>query len=96
MITTTKTASVPARARPVAVEPSPYPGQPPPCTTEERLLQIAVMGKRIQGYVEFMCQVGTLSGTSGEAKERAVIAFCERLSALERQLGRIQEELRLG
>lgn len=96
MSTNTKTPSVSGRARPGAVEPPPWPLQPPPCTTEERLLHIAAMGKRVQGYVEFMCQVGGLGGTSAEAKEQAVAAFYERLAALERQLGRIQEELRLG
>ena len=78
------------------MEPPPWPGQAPPCTTEERLLHIAALGKRVQGHVEFMGQVGGLGGTSAEAKERAVVAFYERLAALERQLDRIQEELRLG
>jgi hypothetical protein len=54
------------------------------------------MGQRISGYVQFMCKVGNLNGTSAEAKEKAVTAFYERLAALEHQLGRIQEELRLG
>jgi hypothetical protein len=88
--------SVSARAQPVAEEPPSWPGQPAPCTTAERLLHIEAMGKRVHGYVQFMCQVGTLTGTSAEAKERAVAAFYERLAALERQLARIQEELRLG
>ncbi len=96
MIANTKSPSVTTRARPVAADPPPWPGQSPPCTTEERLLRIEAMGKRIHEYVQFMCQVGGLSGSSAEAKERAVVAFYERLAALERQLGRIQEELRLG
>ena len=63
---------------------------------EECLHQIEVTGQRVHGYVQFMCQVGSLGGTSVEAKERAVAAFYERLAVLERQLGRIQEGLRLG
>ena len=67
-----------------------------PPTTDERLRDIAAMGERIRGYVQFMCQVGSLAGTSAEAKATAVAAFLERLTVLERQLGRIQEDLRLG
>jgi hypothetical protein len=83
------------RAQPVEDLP-PWPGQAVPYTTDERLLRIEALGKRVNEYVQFMCQVGGLGGTSAEAKERAVVAFCERLTVLERQLGRIQEELRLG
>jgi hypothetical protein len=43
-----------------------------------------------------MCQVGSLNGTSAEAKERTVTAFYERMVVAEGQLGRIQENLRLG
>ena len=68
----------------------------PPPTTDQRLRDIAAMGQRINGYVQFICQIGNLAGTSAEAKERALAAFHERLAALERQLGRIHEELRLG
>jgi hypothetical protein len=63
---------------------------------EERLRCIADMGQRINGYVQFMCQVGSLTGTSTEAKEKAVAAFFEQMAVLERQLGGIQEGLRLG
>jgi len=45
---------------------------------------------------KFISGAGALSGASGEAKERAVAAFYERLVVLERQLGQIQEELQLG
>ena len=68
----------------------------PPPTTDERLRDIAAMAQRIHGYVQFMCQIGDLSGTSGEAKETAIAAFHERLTTLERQLGRIRDELQLG
>jgi hypothetical protein len=63
---------------------------------EERLRRIGVMISQITGYVQFMDQAGTLSGNSGEAKERAVSAFYERMVVLERQLARIHEELRLS
>ncbi len=68
----------------------------PPWTREERLQRIRAMGERITAYVAFICQVGTLGGTSAEAKERAVTAFYERMVVAESQLGRVQEDLRLG
>ena len=68
----------------------------PPQTTEEGLRRIAALGKQIAGYVEFMGGIGGLVGTSAEAKDVAVAAFCERLTALERELARIHEDLRLG
>jgi hypothetical protein len=67
-----------------------------PLTTEARLQRIAALGERIAGYVRFMGEVGGLSGTSAEMKGRAVAAFYERLALAESQLGRIQEDLRLG
>ena len=96
------TAKAPARSRtPVSVPPA---GElqaaswmePPPWTLEERLRRIRDLGQRINGYVEFMCQVGGLAGSSAEAKERAVTAFYERLLVVEGQLGRIHDDLRLG
>jgi hypothetical protein len=63
---------------------------------EERLERIEALGQRISGYVRFMGQVASLKSTSAEAKERAVSAFYERLVALESQLSRIHEGLRLG
>ena len=68
----------------------------PPWTMAERLQRIEALGNRINGYVRFICQAGSLGGSSDEAKEKAVIAFYERLAALENQLDRIQENLRLG
>ncbi len=88
--TPSRTASPPSTAALLA-----GPGQTAPWTTAERLQGIEAMGQRISGYVQFMCQVGSLTGTSAEAKEKAVAAFYERMIALERQLGRIQEDLRL-
>ena len=54
------------------------------------------MNRRINAYVQFMGKVGNLNGTSAEAKDKAVAAFYERMAALERQLGRIQEDLQIG
>jgi hypothetical protein len=68
----------------------------PPWTTEERLQRIRALGQRIDKYVEDMCAVGTLNGTSAEAKDKAVAVFYERMVVLERQLGHIREELHLG
>jgi hypothetical protein len=68
----------------------------PPCTVKERLQRIEAMGQRMNGYIRFILQIDNLSGTSAEAKEKAVIAFYDRMVALESQLMRIQEDVRLG
>ena len=94
---TTK-VKAPARAKaPLAGgEAAAGPWATPPWTMEERVQRIEAMGQRISGYVRFMCQAGSMNGTSAEAKERAVRAFYERMVIVERQLGHIQEEFRLG
>ena len=68
----------------------------PPWTTAECLKRIEALGRRINGYVQFIGKVGNLNGTSAEAKAKAVAAFYEKMIVLERQLGRIQEDLQLG
>jgi hypothetical protein len=60
-----------------------------PATAEERLLHIAALGQRVAGYVEFMCGVASLTGTSAEAKDKAVALFQERLATLEAELGQL-------
>jgi len=65
-------------------------------TTEQRLVEIERLRQRLNAYVEFMCRTDGLQGTSSEAREKAVAAFHERMVALERQLGRIYEDFRLG
>jgi hypothetical protein len=85
-----------AAAPPAVAEAQAGPWPTPPWTLEERLQRIAAMGERISDYVQYICQVGSLNGSSAEAKERAVAAFYDRLVVAEGQLGRIQEELRLG
>jgi hypothetical protein len=67
----------------------------PPTTTEDRLLRIRALGKRVDGYIRFMCAVARLDGSSAEAKEEAVAIFYDRLLNLEQELGRIQEGLLL-
>jgi hypothetical protein len=67
----------------------------PPLTTEDRLVGIRALGQRINGHIHFMCAVGSLGGTSLEAKEKAVAVFYECLRALEQKLDRIQDNLRL-
>jgi hypothetical protein len=67
----------------------------PPTNTEERLVHIRALGQRVKGYVQFMCAVHRLCGSSAEVKEKAVAAFYERLAFLEQELGRIQEKLQL-
>jgi hypothetical protein len=62
---------------------------------EERLRRIESMGQHIDACVRGLRQVVDRSGTSAEARERAVAAFYERVAAAQRQLERIQEDLRL-
>jgi hypothetical protein len=67
----------------------------PPCTTEERLARIEVLGQRVAGYVAFMCQMGNSNGVSADAKEKAVDAFYEQMVVVEARLGRIHENFQL-
>jgi|GraSoiStandDraft_30_1057271.scaffolds.fasta_scaffold1413701_1 hypothetical protein len=67
----------------------------PPATTEDRLLRIRALGKRVEGYIRFMCSIGRLDGSSAEVKEEAVAIFYDRLVNMEQELGRIQEGLLL-
>ena len=64
-------------------------------TMEERLHRIETMRKRIDGYIEYICQIGKLTGASAEVKERAVTIFYEQMLVVERELGRTHDELRL-
>jgi hypothetical protein len=70
--------------------------QGPALTRAEILLDIDRLLQRVNDYAEFMGRIDGLRGSSGEAKDKALAAFHERLVALERQLGQIHEELRLG
>jgi hypothetical protein len=67
-----------------------------PSTLQERLHLIEELRKRINGYIDFMCQDGPLAGASAEARDRAVALFCEEMAVVERRLGRIEEDLRLA
>ena len=62
---------------------------------EERLHRVEIMGKRIDGYIQFMCQIAGQTGTSAEVKERAVKVFYDQMVIVENQLARIHDELRL-
>jgi hypothetical protein len=95
MTTKTKTRSRRVAPRPEE-ELQAGPWLTPPWTNEERLQRIEALRQRINGYVEYISRVANLSGTSAEAKDKAVAAFYERMLILERLLGRIQEELHLG
>jgi hypothetical protein len=93
----TTTAKAPSQGNEKRVVPWPLsPWASPPLTTEDRLKRIEALGDRIAGYVRFMCQVGNLGSTSSEVKDKAIIAFYERIFLLEAQLSRIQEDLRLA
>jgi hypothetical protein len=90
----TKTLSRSVPARPLQGPPA-WVLQAPVWTTRERLERIQAMSQRINGYVQFLCEVGERNGTSSESKERVVVAFYERMVVLEHQLGRIQEDFQL-
>jgi len=68
----------------------------PPLTTQQHLEGIEKLLQRVNEHVEFMRGVDAMRGSSAEAKEAAVTAFYDRMTVLERQLGRISEGLRLG
>jgi hypothetical protein len=68
----------------------------PASTTQERLHRIEILGKRVHEYIQFMCRVDDLNGNSAEAKGKAVTAFCECLTVMERRLGRIHDDFQLG
>lgn len=70
--------------------------QPPYRTPEERVQDIEQLYGRVTEYVQFMSKVAQMKGTSAEAKDRALAAFHDRLARMERELGKIQEELMLG
>jgi hypothetical protein len=72
------------------------PWSTPAWTMEERLRRIEAMGQHIQSIVHFMCKIDSLNGTCAAAKERAVTAFYDRLVVVERQLGKIREDIQLG
>jgi len=65
----------------------------PPRTTEDRLLHIAALGRRIQQYVRSMRTIGNMAGSSIEAKNLAVIIFHDCLATLEPQLGDIPKKI---
>ncbi len=68
----------------------------PLATTAELLQGIDQMVQRISGYAQFMSLAVQLSGTSAEAKDKAVADFYDQMVILDRRLSRIQENLRLG
>jgi hypothetical protein len=67
----------------------------PSMTVEEYLHRIEAMGKRIESYVQYMCQIGGQSSMSAEVRDRAVLAFYQEMIRVESQLARIHDELRL-
>jgi hypothetical protein len=91
----TKTSSRRAPATPISEMPADL-GSTPPTTTEDRLTRIQALAQRIEGHIRFIRSVGSLNGTSPEAKDKAVMVFYESLVMVERHLGRIHEELELG
>jgi hypothetical protein len=66
-----------------------------PQTTHERLAHIQALAARVAKYARGLRAAGPTQGASAEAREKAVAVFYERLAILERQLGRIYEDLQL-
>jgi len=64
-----------------------------PRTTEDRLLHIAALGRRIQQYIRFMGAIRNMAGSSVEAKNLAVVVFHDCLANLEPQLGDIPKKM---
>lgn len=62
---------------------------------EEQLHRIEAMGKRVEAHIQFLCQTARQPGTSLEVKDRVVNAFYREMVLIEKQLGRIDDELRL-
>src|SRR5436309_3080194 len=96
------TAKVRVKAKEKAKVPPP-PEEPflglvaPPCVTlADHLASIQALGRKVEEHVRFVAGVERLPGTSLEAREKAVMAFHERLATLERILGQTLEDLRLG
>jgi hypothetical protein len=98
MATKVKTSRPKVRPAPGPVTPEAFgsPWATPPATTEERLRCIEVLATRVTEHVRFVCAVEKMTGTSREAKDQAVTIFYNRLVTIERELNRIQDELRLG
>jgi len=65
----------------------------PPRTTEDRLLHIEALGRRIESYVRFIGADPGMVGSSVEAKELAIAVFHACLAALEPPLGLIPKKL---
>jgi hypothetical protein len=89
-------AKVQPAAVPIEPDVPPEDWRTPPATIEDCLTRIRALGRRVDGHVEFMCDSGKMPSASAEAKQRAAVAFYERLRALERILGQIREDLWLG
>ncbi|MCI0684149.1 MAG: hypothetical protein L0Y71_18730 [Gemmataceae bacterium] len=66
-----------------------------PLDSDECRQRIAMLGRRITGYIDFMCQTTGPEIASAEAREKAVAAFYEKLLFVERQLARIHDAFRL-
>jgi len=66
-----------------------------PATPDDRRSDIGRIAERISGMARFMCDLNDLPGTSAEVREKALIAFHERIVAAEKHLAHIQDRLRL-
>jgi hypothetical protein len=92
----TKAKSAPVKTPIKVTIPATTRSLPGVLTTEERLTRIQALAERVDSHVKYICSVKGLNGSSAEAKHQAVADFYDHLVALERQLNKIQEGLRLG
>lgn len=72
-----------------STDPSPH------LTMEERVQRIQALARRVNDYIQFMCQVASQDNTSAAVREKAVAAFHDQMVAVEKQLGRIHDVFQL-
>lgn len=65
-------------------------------SSRDHLACIRTLARKIQEHTRAIGALKDLAGTSEEGREKAIIAFHQRLLALERALGQVLEDIRLG
>lgn len=65
-------------------------------TSRDHLSCIRTLARKVQEHVRAVTTLKSLPGTSEEGREKAIIAFHQRVLTLERVLGQVLEDLRLG
>jgi hypothetical protein len=65
-------------------------------TSRDHLVCIRTLARKVQEHIRAIGALKNLAGTSAEGREKAIVAFHQRLLTLERALGQVLEDLRLG